>query len=289
MEAFKEHLIKNGLNYKTARRYKNLAIKYNQWLKEKHLNIKQVKRSQFTDWLQTYREKGFGQSTIDQKENIIKQYYDFLGTKKNPAINWIIKKDEFVLPPPPIEKSALHKIYEDVEPMKLIDYRNRCMLGFVIYQGLKRIELEEMRISDVNFETGIVFVQGQRKSKARRLKLEPLQKQHLQEYVNVQREQMLTDKKNTSDKLFVSYCNGANNIEWVLTQVMKLAKRLNPQVINLYHIRTSVISHWRKEYGLMEAMILCGHQHVKSTKRYETIMYDELHEKLKSLHPMENF
>ena len=57
----------------------------------------------------------------------------------------------------------------------------------------------------------------------------------------------------------------------------------------MYHIRTSVISHWLTEHGLLEAMIMAGHQHIKTTKRYETKKYDELQEQLKSIHPMEKF
>jgi hypothetical protein len=37
----------------------------------------------------------------------------------------------------------------------------------------------------------------------------------------------------------------------------------------------------------MEAMIMAGHKHVTTTKRYETKKYDELHEQLKSIHPLE--
>jgi site-specific recombinase XerD len=39
----------------------------------------------------------------------------------------------------------------------------------------------------------------------------------------------------------------------------------------------------------MEAMVMAGHQHIKTTKRYETKKYDELQEQLKSIHPMERF
>jgi hypothetical protein len=39
----------------------------------------------------------------------------------------------------------------------------------------------------------------------------------------------------------------------------------------------------------MEAMLMAGNQHIKTTKRYETKKYDELQELLKSVHPMEQF
>jgi len=74
---------------------------------------------------------------------------------------------------------------------------------------------------------------------------------------------------------------------FVITIVLQKAKQLNPQVKNLFHIRTSVIAHWRNEHGLMETMVMCGHKHAVSTRRYETKKYDALQEQLKSFHPLE--
>ncbi|MDP2386444.1 MAG: site-specific integrase [Bacteroidota bacterium] len=288
MKQFETYLINIGIHFKGAARYDKVAVKYLNWVEENKLNVTEVKRSQFTDWLQTYREQGFKQSTLNLKENIIRHYYRFLGTKNNPAESWMERTEESTLPPIPIEKSDLVKIYETLEPVKLIDYRNRCMLGFVLFQALKRNELEEMRITDVDFKTGTVFVQGQMRSNSRRLKLEPVQILDLHEYVKEHRKKLLVNKKEDSDQFFLSH-GYAKNIENPIKQILKKAQRLNPQVKNLYHIRTSVITHWRNEHGLMEAMIMCGHKHAASTRRYETKKYDALHEQLKKFHPLEMF
>lgn len=68
-----------------------------------------------------------------------------------------------------------------------------------------------------------------------------------------------------------------------------VVRTFNPQIKNLYHLRTSVISHWLNEYDLIEAMIMAGNLNIKTTKRYETKKYDELQELLKNGHPMEQF
>lgn len=161
------------------------------------------------------------------------------------------------------------------------------MLGFVLFQALKRNELEEMRISDVDFKTGTVFVQAQMRTNSRRLKLEPVQMLHLHEYFKKHRKKLLENKKEDNDQFFISH-GYAKNLEWAIKQILTKAQRLHPQVVNLYHIRTSVIRHWRNEYGLMEAMVKAGHKHVASTKRYETNKYEELQEQLKNIHPMES-
>ncbi|MFY9310366.1 MAG: integrase [Bacteroidia bacterium] len=70
-------------------------------------------------------------------------------------------------------------------------------------------------------------------------------------------------------------------------KLLKDVRSLHPQIKDLYHIRASVIFHWVKEKGLMEAMIMAGHLNIGSTKRYDTKQYDKLQELLKAVHPME--
>lgn len=284
MEQFEAYLISKGLYPKTTKRYSQVVVRYIQWLKENNLDIAKVKRSQFTDWIQTYRAKGFVQHTLSIKENAVRQYYYFLGAPHNPAESWIVRKDEVKLPPVPIEKNDLLKMYEELKPKSIVDYRNRCMLEFILFQGLKRIEIVELRMNDINFEKGTVFIQSQRRSNARWLRLEPMQLLHLHEYIKKHRKKLL--KKRNTDRLFITGGKGLG-MDGVFTKIQKHVTQRYPQVINLFHLRISLITHWRKEYGLMETMIMAGHKHVNATKRYETKQYDELHQQLKSIHPLE--
>lgn len=286
MEKFEAYLHRQGIHFKIAARYAKVAVYYITWLKENKLKAEKVKRSQFTDWLHTYREQGFQQCTLDYKENVIRYYYRFLGTKNNPAMSWMERKEEYKLPPPPLEKKELRKIYQNFRAVTFVEQRNRIMLGFVLFQALKRNELEELRISDINLKKRTVFVQQQMRSNSRFLKLEPIQLVHLKEYLSKQRKQLLSNKKEYNDQVFISH-GYAKNLEWALKQLIEYLKRNHPHVKNLYHLRTSRITHWRNEQGLMEAMIMAGHQHANSTRRYETKKYDELHEQLKIIHPME--
>lgn len=284
MEQFEAYLINNGLHFSIAKRYVKIVVNYITWTKEHKLNIRKVIRSQFTDWLQTHRAKGFKQKTLSIKEYAVRQYYYFTDNPTNPAESWIIRKDEIRLPPVPIEKELLAKMYEELKPKSIVGYRNRCMLGFIVFQGLKRNELCELRNNDINFEKGTVFIHSQRRGNSRYLKLEPMQLLHLHEYIKKHRKKLL--KKRNIDRLFITHSKGVN-MDGVFTKLLTHVRQHYPQVINLYHLRTSLITHWRKQYGLMEAMIMAGHKHVNATKRYETKQYDELHQQLKSIHPLE--
>lgn len=58
-------------------------------------------------------------------------------------------------------------------------------------------------------------------------------------------------------------------------------------IIDLKHIRCSVISNWEKDEGIIEAMTKAGHRYISSTARYQTNKNEELQDLLKTLHPLE--
>jgi integrase/recombinase XerD len=286
MTKFEKYLSNIGIHFHTVAQYSNIVQKYHNWLTENNLTPARIKQSRFTDYLQYCRDQGNNENTISVKQGAIKHYYNFLGTKHNPAKNWIRRKKEYKLPPKALETEELVKIYESLNPKSPAEYRNRCMLGFVLFQGLLRSELKELRLSDIDFK-GQVFVQGQLRTNSRTLKLEPLQLMHLYDYVNKFRKEFLVFKKVEPDNLFLSKGIGSGLGNAIALLLKKLRKDF-PQIQDLKHIRGSVISQWDKQDGIMDAMTKAGHRYITSTTRFQTTKYDELKEELKTLHPLEN-
>jgi integrase/recombinase XerD len=287
MTKFESFLINRGIYYNCAIQYNRTVEKFLNWLKLKGLTPGRLKRSQFTDYLEQLRLEGNKEGTIRSKEGAIRQYYYFIKAKHNPAINWIRPKRETTLPPKALEKDELQRIYEELKPNSPADYRNRCMLGLVLFQGLLRSELQELRVGDVDLEKGVVFVQGQRKTNSRKLKLEPIQLLHLYDYLHKYRRDFVACKKEVTDNFFLSKGTGKylNN---AVCNIINEFKIKYPQIVNLRHIRGSVITNWEKEQGIIEAMTKAGHRYISSTQRYQTGKYEELQDLLKTKHPMES-
>lgn len=286
MTKFELYLLNKGIHFQTAGKYNGEVTHYLNWVNDNNLKPRQVKRSKFTEFLQYRRDIGDHERTINRKEGIIKHYYDFLGTKHNPAKVWLKKRKHLTLPPKAIEREQLIEIYHSLKPKSPAEYRNRCMLGFVLFQGMLRAELTELRISDVNFD-GDVFIQGRRRSNQRTIKLEPFQVLHLYDYLHKYRKEFLCLKKEDTDRFFLSKGNGSK-LENSLTLMMHLLKKQYPFIIDLRHLRGSVISHWDKQEGVIEAMTKAGHRYVSSTVRFQTNKLEELKDELKTLHPLEN-
>jgi len=287
MNKFETYLINNGIHFQTAGKYGREVDKYLLWVKENNLTPARIKRSQFTDYLEYCKKQGNKKRTLDAKQCMITHYYNFLGTKRNPAKNWISKKKEYKLPPTSIEKEELIKIYQNLKPSSPAEYRNRCMMGLILFQGLMRNELTEIRLSDIDFDkNGTVFVQAQVRTNSRTLKLDSIQMMHLYDYVSKYRKEFLSYKMQETDRLFLSKGNG-NRLDNAIALLWNEIKSQYPQIQNLGHIRGSVIAQWDKEEGIIEAMDKAGMRYVSSAKRYQTGKLDELQEELKVMHPLE--
>ena len=85
MNKFETYLIDNGIHFKVAGRYGRIADKYILWLKAHGLKAGAITRSKYLEWIKECRQMGNCERTIIIKENVIKHYYYFLGTKNNPA------------------------------------------------------------------------------------------------------------------------------------------------------------------------------------------------------------
>lgn len=287
MKKFETYLNNTGMQFNTAIQYGRIVDNYIDWVKENNLQVGKIKRTRFTDYLLTLEQQGNCSRTIGAKERAIRRYYEFLGTKHNPAKNWLRTKRRKTLPPPALEQTELTGIYERILPKSPVEYRDRCMMGMILFQGLRLSELQELRICDFDFEKGTVFVQGQRRTNSRRIKLESIQVKHLYDYLNKYRKDLLVYRKYETDRFFLSK-GTSTKLGNALGRLMKSLMKQYPHIDGFKQIRASVISNWDKKEGIIEAMVKAGHRYLTSTTRYQTTNYEELLEELKTLHPLEN-
>lgn len=288
MNTFEQHLISHGISYGVAARYSRMINDYNDWLSANGLTPRKVKkRSQFSQYIKHLQSLGNGERTIETKETAIKKYYEFLGAKHNPAHRWQKRKKKVTEPTKPLEKEELQAIYENLKPSTPVQYRDRCILGLILFQGLMRQDVAELRVDDIDFELGEVSIIGKKRTNARKLKLEAKQVFHLYDYINKYRAEFLACKNAPTDMVFLSKGTG-NKINNALTLLLRTLKLEYPKVKDFEHLRTSVISLWEKEDGIIEAKVKAGHRYVMSTDRYRTDKEDELKEELLKAHPFIN-
>ena len=105
------------------------------------------------------------------------------------------------------------------------------------------------------------------------------------EYILKTRQEILQLHNKTSDKLFISSGTGNHFNNTIQKLIQKLNKQ-NSKITTIQQIRTSVITHWLKNYNLRQVQYMAGHRYVSSTEAYFMNDLDDLQEDISKFHPI---
>jgi integrase/recombinase XerD len=300
---FVEYLLLKGYSLSTIERYVKDSIKFTQWSAQENIPIEQVSYSDVLYYIQNKRGK-IKQASISKTVNSIKHYYNYLQLKEivkdNPTQQIQIKGIKRKILYNVLSKQELESLFNNFEiPTEesknknqnwyassiLTKKRNKVMLGLMIYQGLNGQELGNLKEADLKLREGKIYIAGTRKSNERTLKLEAHQVLDMMEYTLQVRPQLVTLNKKTSLMLFTN-SQGGSSFHNVIAYLIKYLKKQNSKIQNVQQIRTSVITHWLKQYNLREVQYRAGHRYVSSTEAYLVNDLDGLQEDIAKFHPI---
>ena len=190
------------------------------------------------------------------------------------------------------ELVLLHRNYGEEQGDKAIAdlmYRNKVMLGMLVYQGLDVYSLKRLEVDDVDLEQGQVMIRGSKRTECRVLKLTSVQILGLHEYVKYIRGRLLYKSERQAEQvaqLFISV-SGSVEIRNVLSNLVHDLRRANGRVKSLRQIRASVIVDWLKRYNLREVQYMAGHRYVSSTESYRAHNVEALSKDMDVYHPLQ--
>ncbi len=280
MKEFKAYLQSKDMSGMTQRAYIYNVQRFLNWFEQDPINCT---KKDVLDYLKHLQENLKLQNITRQNHLIaLKHYFDFLeqpliiafinlqATKKQ-RLSYIFSSEE------------LSQLYDDFyavliqnakpESNPLTAWRNYTMLGFLVYQGLKTSELDDLNLTDINLQKATVTINPRGKRGAKRtLQLEACQIGGLMNYLQNIRPQFIDFD---CEKLFLPLAEqrlkGANDNLSITTSLRHLTqnlKELHKDYSKIVQIRTSKITHWIKNYGLRKAQYFAGHKSIVSTEEY---------------------
>jgi len=184
----------------------------------------------------------------------------------------------------PINYKSLEDLYEVYNESGATGKRNKVILGILIYQGIKRLELERMRLEDLDLENGLMRVRATGVTNSRILKLESKQILALSNYVYRVRPEL---NKRGLNYLFLSKGKG-NRLGNILGVIWRSVFKYYGMKINAQQVRRSLIVHWLKTKDIREVQYMAGHRYVSSTFKYGERNLEELLEEIERIHPLNN-
>lgn len=231
-------------------------------------------------------------STLNRILCSIKAYYDYLCASgqrlDNPATSIGLKdqrsrdiqlQDLFAM-------EELEVLLNRPERYPSLAGRNKVLMSLLIYQALYPVELEALRISDINLEAGRIRVSGTAKTNGRELGLKPNQILLFYDYVREIRPRLL--KQHTTDRLLIGHRGEPMPAEDITKHVKRSFKDLYPgRIVNAQTIRQSVIAHLLKQGNdLSVVQVFAGHKYPSSTERYRQNEIETLKAAIERYHPI---
>ena len=296
MKAFKSYLKVNNYNQNTIKEDVLNMERFIKWLNPKNdEELYQLTVPILIEYINFLKQNKLAPQTINIRLRSIRKYYAYLKSEGHYVADLDslkVKGQTKKVVIDPLDYSDLEQLYkaytaykkEQIEKLKatgLIRASKTCtktalkrkvMLGFMVFQGLHSGELKRLEINHINNEDVTVYIMGSGKSKARELKLQPLQMQALFMYLG-----------GLSEDHILLFSGNLNN---QVSDLFQELKGLNEKVQNGLHVRASVILHWLKLHGKRQVQYMIGHKWISSTEHYELQDLEALTNLLDKHHPL---
>jgi site-specific recombinase XerD len=316
MNGFERYLTGRDLSGNTIKWYNMYALDFIAWLDTQNTDADNATAGDITAWLNHLKQKG--QANITRRNNLIaiRHFFDYRvrqgARQDNPARHIKLRGIKHKILYPIMSIAELESIYhhyttpdetttdkwlaghpEIYKTSRLSRQRNKVMLGLMVWQGLTTAEVNDLTLQDLKLKEGTIYIAGGRKSNERTLELKPQQIMELMEYLMQTRRELLKCCNNETDnRLFLpSPAAGKktitdNNAINVWKRLGQEVRTQHPRFINFLQVRTSVITHWLKQYNLRQVQYMAGHRYVSSTEAYQMGNMEELQEDINKYHPI---
>lgn len=255
------------------------------WFDSEALTLQQVSQKEVLDFIDHQKAEGRSVNQLNRILLSLRYWFSYLNKRNiisgNPASGLQVKGAVRNVPTGLLERNELDHLYESYVLIDDRTYRNKTILGLLIYQGLTLEELETLRPEHLKLREGKISIPETNNNAGRILDLKPFQILDLQEYILIIRPRI----QQQSERLFT----GRNNLENLKNTLLHLCyalKRINPKVKHATQLRQSVITEWLKEKGLRQVQYMAGHRYVSSTERYLTTNLEDLRDALNKHHPL---
>jgi integrase/recombinase XerD len=282
---FEQYLQDKRYSSVTINRYRLDAALFTDWLSGEQLTGEQATYNDVIAFMRDMQTKGKSKRTIHSQLNILRHYFNYLIAEKmrddNPAAGLYMRGIVRKLPNNLLSREELEDLYTRYQLQLHVDREKKIMLGLLIYQGLQTEEITRLEAAHIHLREGKLFIKGSAHSNERWLPLQAHQVLELQQYLQANRfkEGIFLARPVRVD---ASKINISNRMRHMIGQL----QQLNPKVISVNQIRSSVITAWLQQHHLRQVQYMAGHRYVSSTQRYQVLSTDDWQSELQKHHPM---
>lgn len=237
---------------------------YEKWCKLKQ-NIKiESDKALAYQYFKHLQKRTSNSRTLNRELQPLKLYYK-LCRKNNPFEFIYVKRQKEIIKTNFFSKEELEIIYDSYPQNSIYEVRDKVLLSFYIFQGVKSSEAKNIETQDLDLIGYKILLRGDKRTNQRKIGLHIKQILLLNKYLNSHRRRLL--KRRKSNQLIIA--SNSNFAQQNLLQ--RVSAKLKKTVCGfeaLSQIRASVVHQWTKEYDLRKAQYLSGHRYISTTEKF---------------------
>lgn len=290
IEKFLDYLqLEKNYSSNTLSAYKRDLIQYNNFIIENNgnLEIENADYKIIRSWIVSLVSSNISNRSINRKVSSLKSFYKFLiktdTIKSSPLKAHSPLKQSKKIQVPFSQEEINSLLDSDFFTNDYMGVLQKSIIAFFYFTGVRRIELINIKESDISLESSTIKVMGKR-SKERIIPILPKLKKSLKDY----REIKSKYTGNTSPEyLFISKNGKQLSEKFVYRTVNEYFKLVSPKIKKAPHVlRHSFATHLINEGADINSVKeLLGHSSLSATQVYSHTSMERIKEVFKNSHP----
>ncbi len=290
IEKFIEYIkIEKNYSVNTLSAYKNDLMEFQVFINENYDKcvIENVDYKIIRSWIVLLVNKNLSNRSINRKVSSLKSFYKFL--VKTDTIN----SSPLIAHNPLKQSKKIQVPFSKDEIGALLDsdffksdYKGvlqKTIISFFYFTGVRRIELINLKTSDINMDSYTIRIMGKR-NKERIIPMLPKLKELINEYLKIKSQEFNNE---IFDYLFISKSGIQLSEKYVYRTVNEYFKLVSPKVKKAPHVlRHSFATHLINEGADINSVKeLLGHSSLSATQVYSHTSMERIKEVFKNSHP----
>jgi integrase/recombinase XerD len=309
-QSFKQYLESHGKSKTTVTAYNSYLLDFLSYLDKDNTEVENATAKEVLSYLNILQKRGQENKTRNIRLNVIKQFFNYQieqnKREDNPVSHLKIRGTKHKKLYPILDKQQLERIYNEYQvptekderanrnwftSYRLSRARNKAIISLMIHQGLTTPEVNKLQLNDLKLKEGKIYIAGSRKSNERVLELKSNQIMELMEYQFTTRMEFLKYCKTETTNIFISSppvgmnYSRRTDIKEIWKRLSQELKTQNKEFINFKQVRTSIITHWLKQFNLRQVQYMAGHRYVSSTEGYLVNQTEDLQKDIDEFYP----
>ena len=290
IEKFLDYLqLEKNYSSNTLSAYKRDLIQYNKFIVENNCNL-EIENADYKiirSWIVSLVSSNISNRSINRKVSSLKSFYKFLIKTET------IRSSPLKAHSPLKQSKKIQVPFSQEEINSLLDsdfftndYKGvlqKSIIAFFYFTGVRRIELINIKESDISVESSTIKVMGKR-SKERIIPILPKLKKSIKFYREIKSKLI----GNTSfEYLFISKNGKQLSEKFVYRTVNEYFKLVSPKIKKAPHVlRHSFATHLINEGADINSVKeLLGHSSLSATQVYSHTSMERIKEVFKNSHP----